>query len=124
MQMDPWEVADLCYVTTRGRQTGSPHTVEIWFGMMGDHLYLLSGGGEASDWVRNIRAHPEVVVDLRRPGVEPRAGRARIVTDGGEDLIARRVLAAKYQGWREGAALSSWARSALPVAVDFDHPGG
>lgn len=28
-------------------------------------------------------------------------------------------LAAKDQGWREGHALSSWARNSLPVAIDL-----
>ena len=30
------------------------------------------------------------------------------------------LLAAKYQGWREGGRLSSWARTALPIAIDID----
>ena len=25
-----------CYLTTRGRVTGQPHTIEIWFGMPDD----------------------------------------------------------------------------------------
>ena len=39
-----------------------------------------------------------------------------MVEDGGEHP-ARRVLAAKYQGWREGEPLSEWAASALLVEV-------
>src|SRR6266545_2990287 len=116
--MDPWDVAEFCYLTTTGRVTGDPHTIEIWFGMNNGRLYMLSGGGDRSDWVRNLRSEPVVAVDLRRPGVEPRTGRARIVDDVDEESMARRLLAAKYQGWREGAPLSSWARTALPVAVD------
>jgi hypothetical protein len=36
-----------------------------------------------------------------------------------EDALARRLLAAKYQGWQEGRPLSAWARESLPVAVDL-----
>ncbi len=33
-----------CYLTTTGRKTGRPHTIEIWFGFANDTFYLLSGG--------------------------------------------------------------------------------
>jgi nitroimidazol reductase NimA-like FMN-containing flavoprotein (pyridoxamine 5'-phosphate oxidase superfamily) len=46
---------DYCYLTTTGRVTGHPHEIEIWFGMDGDTIYLLSGGGEKSDWVKMAR---------------------------------------------------------------------
>jgi deazaflavin-dependent oxidoreductase (nitroreductase family) len=118
--MDPGGSAQFCYLTTRGRRTGDPHTIEIWFGMQDGRLYMLSGGDDRSDWVRNLLRDPVVTVNLRRPGLEPRTGRARIVEDPREELMARRLLAGRYQGWREGAPLSSWARTALPVAVDFD----
>ena len=32
-----------CYVTTKGRRSGNPHEVEIWFGVVNDTLYLISG---------------------------------------------------------------------------------
>ena len=46
---------DYCYLTTVGRVTGKPHEIEIWFGMIGDTIYLLSGGGDKSDWVKMAR---------------------------------------------------------------------
>lgn len=104
-----------CYVTTRGRRTGRPHTIEIWFGERGGTLFMLSGGRDRSDWVRNIMANPLVEV---RIGDGTRPARGRIVEDPDEDVAARRLLAAKYQGWREGRPLSTWARTALPVALD------
>ncbi|HYM14238.1 MAG TPA: hypothetical protein VEZ14_01605 [Dehalococcoidia bacterium] len=33
---------DYCYVTTVGRVTGRPHTVEIWFATAGPTLYVLA----------------------------------------------------------------------------------
>jgi deazaflavin-dependent oxidoreductase (nitroreductase family) len=53
-----------CYLTTRGRVSGRPHRIEIWFALDGSTLYLLSGGRERSDWVKNLRATPEVTVEL------------------------------------------------------------
>ncbi len=106
---------DYVYVTTRGRRTGRPHTIEIWFGTDGGSLYLLSGGGDRSDWVRNLLADPSV--EIRLAG-ETRVGRARVVIDGQEEQRARRLLAAKYQDWREPLPMSDWAARALVVALD------
>jgi deazaflavin-dependent oxidoreductase (nitroreductase family) len=112
---------DFCYLTTKGRVTGRPHTIEIWFALQGGALYMLSGGGDRSDWVRNIRRHPDVTV---RIGRRRTPGRARILGPADpEDAAARRLLAAKYQGWREGRPLSGWARTALTVAVDLPSRG-
>jgi deazaflavin-dependent oxidoreductase (nitroreductase family) len=105
-----------CYVTTTGRRTGRPHTIEIWFGERDGTLYLLSGGGDRSDWVRNVRREPKVAV---RIGDTQRAGLARLVDDPHEDADARRLLASKYQNWSEGRPLSRWASSALVVAIDL-----
>ena len=38
-------------------------------------------------------------------------------------FIARRLLAAKYEDWREGRRLSAWARESLPVRVDLEASG-
>lgn len=118
--MDLTAVADeeFCYLTTTGRVTGRPHTIEIWFGVADGRAYLLAGGGDGADWVRNLRADPRVT--LRVGGTDSPAT-ARVVTDDAEDAVARRLLAAKYQGWSEGERLSGWASTALPVAVE---PGG
>ena len=118
---DPWVDGagdDFCYVTTHGRVTGRPHEIEIWFAVAPDAatLYLLSGGGDRSDWVRNLRADPVVTVRLRdgtRPGV------GRVVEPGTvEDETARRLVFDKYQP-RSGGDLSGWRAAALPVAIDL-----
>ncbi|RJP47963.1 MAG: nitroreductase family deazaflavin-dependent oxidoreductase [Anaerolineaceae bacterium] len=105
-----------CYLTTTGRVTGHPHEIEIWFGMIGDTIYLLSGGGEKSDWVKNMRAQPQVEVRIAKKKF---TGQARFALDAEEESRVRRLLAAKYQGWREGRQLSEWARTALPVAIEL-----
>ena len=112
------------YLTTVGRRTGRPHTIEIWFAELDGTLYLLSGGADRSDWVRNLRREPRVRVRLGGPR-ELRADLegtfeaiAREVVDPAEDESARRVMAAKYRGWKPGEPLDDWAASALLVALD------
>ena len=107
---------DFCYLTTVGRKTGKPHTIEIWFARENGKLYILSGGGESADWVRNLRKTPAVRV---RIGSRSVAAKARALTASEEGGLARRLLDEKYMGWSEGKRLSSWARNALPVAIEF-----
>lgn len=101
-----------CYVTTRGRRTGHPHTVEIWFAASGKTIYILSG--KAADWVRNARTGPQVEVMI---GGVTRPGTARVNLDPEEDVVARRLVAAKYAA--QDDSLDSWAGSAFPVAIDL-----
>ena len=55
---------EFCYLTTTGRITGKPHEIEIWFGLDSETLYMLSGGGDRSDWVKNLRQDPEVEIRI------------------------------------------------------------
>jgi deazaflavin-dependent oxidoreductase (nitroreductase family) len=107
---------DYCYLTTTGRVSGKPHEIEIWFGLRGDTLYMLSGGGARADWVRNLRKTPAVSV---RIGETAFAGRARFVEDAEEDETARSLLVEKYSPSYNGD-LSGWRKTALPVAVDLE----
>jgi deazaflavin-dependent oxidoreductase (nitroreductase family) len=105
---------DFCYLTTTGRVTGRPHEIEIWFALDGKTLYMLSGGRDRSDWVKNLQRTPQITVHI---GDERFEGYARVVEDAGEDELARRLLVDKYES-RPGS-LSNWRRTALPVAVDL-----
>jgi deazaflavin-dependent oxidoreductase (nitroreductase family) len=96
--------------------TGRPHTIEIWFAIARRTLYMLSGGGQRSDWVKNLIRTPEATV---RIGEAVFSGRARVVTDEAEDALARRLLLEKYEPGYSGD-LSDWGRTALPVGVDLD----
>jgi deazaflavin-dependent oxidoreductase (nitroreductase family) len=109
---------EYAYLTTRGRRTGRPHTIEIWFAAVGTTIWMISGGGTSSDWTANLLADPAVTV---RIGSRTFPGRARTETgDAGETAVARRLLAARYQGWEEGRPLRDWAATALAVAVDLE----
>ncbi len=105
---------DFCYLTTVGRVSGRPHEIEIWFATENQTLYMLSGGRDRSDWVKNLRRNPEVTVRLAGEHFE---GRARLVESEEEDELARRLLIEKYE--RTPGSLANWQRTALPVAVDL-----
>ncbi|MDQ3863187.1 MAG: nitroreductase family deazaflavin-dependent oxidoreductase [Actinomycetota bacterium] len=107
---------DFCYLTTTGRVTGRPHEIEIWFSLVPETqtLYMLSGGGDRSDWVKNLRRDPEVEV---RIAGERFGGRAREAKGAEEDELARRLLVEKYES--SPGRLENWRRTALPVVVDL-----
>ncbi len=115
--MDEAELAalDYCYVTTTGRRSGRAHTIEIWFALHDGTLYLLSGGGDGSDWVKNIRANPTVGI---RIGDRDMICRGRLIEDPEEDDLARRLLVEKYQP-RDQDDLSEWRETSRPVAIDL-----
>jgi len=111
-----------CYLTTVGRVTGNPHTIEIWFALAGggSTLYMLSGGRDRSDWVQNIGRNSQVQV---RIGGETFLGRAHVVEDEAEDREARRLVVKKYYG-RDSVQSAGWEAESLVVAVDLGGPAG
>ncbi|HEX2053561.1 MAG TPA: nitroreductase family deazaflavin-dependent oxidoreductase [Actinomycetota bacterium] len=115
----PGSDSAFCYVTTTGRRSGRPHTIEIWFAAAGPTLYVLAGGRERADWVRNLRANPTVGVRLADRQYRARARELEAGSE--EDDRARRLVLGKYQA--PGATdLESWGRTALAVAFDLEDP--
>lgn len=105
---------DFCYLTTIGRVSGQPRTIEIWFAVDGDSFYLLAQYGERAHWVRNLQANPAVTLRL---GETTRAASARIVLPP-QDQRARELIAAKYEEWCPGEKFDPWVVQALPVAIE------
>jgi deazaflavin-dependent oxidoreductase (nitroreductase family) len=106
---------DFGYVTTTGRTTGKNHRIEIWFAAnpAAATIFMLSGGRERADWVRNIVASPRCTVEI---GDTSFIGYARVVEGTDEDELARTLVHDKYA---TGDDLASWRASALPVAIDL-----
>jgi deazaflavin-dependent oxidoreductase (nitroreductase family) len=104
---------EFCYVTTVGRQTGRPHSIEIWFTARADSIYVLAGGGTSADFVQNVLADPSAVVKIA-----DRAYRATgRVADEEESAFARSMIPAKYAHRESG--LEDWAKTALPIAFEL-----
>lgn len=109
--------AQYCYLTTTGRVSGKGHTVELWYATSPDKptLYILAGGRERADWVRNIMQDAHVSVRAKGTTV---AGIGRVVASGEEELQARKLVVAKYYR-REYNPSGGWEAEALPVAIDL-----
>ena len=110
----------LCYLTTTGRVSGNPHEVAIWFAADGDNgaVYILSGGRDRADWVRNIRRNPRCSIRVG-DAVYPGFGRV-VEPDEALNRRAREVVAAKYGEQTRDGELSDWARSSLPIVIELD----
>ncbi len=108
---------EFCYLTTIGRVTGKPHEIEIWFGIRNNFIYLMSGGGTKSDWVKNLLKNPSATVRIAK---QTFTGTARLVKNEQEEIIARNLLADKYKEREADGSLSEWARTALPVVIDVN----
>ena len=106
---------DYCYITTVGRVTGKPHTVEIWFGVAGDTIYVLAGSRHGADFVKNAKKQPAVEVRIASTKF---SGTARTDVDAREDTLARKLLLEKYVKVST-SDLVEWRRNALPVAFDL-----
>ncbi len=102
-------------LTTTGRVTGQKHRIEIWYAYTDPTLFMLSGGGSESDWVRNIIANPGVLVHVDDHDIP---GRARVIFDEHESELARTMVFGKYNpGY--GSDLTTWRNRSLPIAIDL-----
>jgi deazaflavin-dependent oxidoreductase (nitroreductase family) len=107
--------ADNAYLTTTGRRTGAPHEIEIWFATDGTTIWMISGGRDRSDWVRNLLAAPAARI---RIAGETYAVVARPdLGDPAERRTAAETLHAKYAD-RVGATAEEWVADAYLVAFD------
>jgi deazaflavin-dependent oxidoreductase (nitroreductase family) len=114
--LDPRDAArSVCDLETRGRRSGLPRVLEIWFAADGDTLFLLAGGRDRAHWVRNLRADPRARI---RIGERWYAGTAREVEGTPDEARAREAVASKYESFPR-RPLSRWARTSLPVAIDL-----
>ena len=97
------------YLVTRGRNSGLPRRMEVWFVELDQVFYVLAESRDRADWVRNIEANPDVSFSIgnRRnafSAVDTTDGLGRVVDEAGEAELIERVRAqmlAKYR-WMDG----------------------
>lgn len=115
---------ECCDVTTTGRRSGKPHEIEIWFGVVDDTMYLISGNGPGADWYRNALADPHVTVRL---GGRVRSGVARDVTDPVERRNVGDVMGDKYRWDGDpsiGLTRQAWCYEVPVLAIEGWSAGG
>ncbi len=88
------------YLTTRGRSSGLPRQIEIWFTHRDGCFYLIAEY-QTSKWVQNLRLHPDAQV---RVGEMNFAVSARFVSPEAEPELHQSVadLSREKYGWGEG----------------------
>jgi deazaflavin-dependent oxidoreductase (nitroreductase family) len=91
------------YLTTRGRKTGKPREIEIWFTCRAGRFYVIAEYA-ASQWVKNLQADANVRV---RVGGELWTGKARIIQPDAEPELnaAIQELSRRKFGWGEGLVI-------------------
>lgn len=93
------------HLTTRGRTTGRPHLVELWFAVVNGKLYL-SHEGRETDWMKNINKNPEVAFEI---GGKHFNGRGRYLQGNTEEAwVGKRALYEKYYGKAEKEVIEDW----------------
>ena len=119
---------------TTGRKTGRPRQLPVANGLQGRTFWLIAGLGEQAQYVRNIKANPQVRAKARparlRDGVIMRwyRGTAHLMPE--DDARQRqRLLGRGRPGYRlDGILLRSLSRLAaggmLTIRIDLDPPAG
>ncbi len=105
------------YLTTSGRKTGKPHRIEIWFTVHNQRIYLISGGDNRSDWVKNLLADPTVDIEIGS-----QRWRATARPDRSRQHPVRERLAGRYQNWQPDQPLTNWATTGLIIELTIDDP--
>ena len=113
LDLSRFEKEQYCYLTTRGRITGNPHEIEIWFVLHDNAVFLMSGGRDLSDWVRNLVREPKVTLRIAGKNFQAEA----YVEREQEALLIRNQMADKYGERESDGSLSEWARTALVVRI-------
>jgi deazaflavin-dependent oxidoreductase (nitroreductase family) len=98
-----FEKEQYLYLTTRGRRSGLPREIEIWFTHLRGRFYLIAEYPD-SNWVGNIRAHADVKV---RVAGQEYAGQARILSKEQHGELVGEVQALSHQkyGWSDGLVI-------------------
>ena len=92
---------DFIYVTTIGRKTGKPHTVEIWYVEHEGAYYLCSEGRNNADFVKNIHQNAAVTYGFGSWDAPHSPATGHIVDEPALAAVLTRKFADKYQ-WSDG----------------------
>jgi deazaflavin-dependent oxidoreductase (nitroreductase family) len=103
-------------LTTRGRRSGLARTGAVSFMPVDDHFVVFSGWGTTSNWYRNIRANPEVLIAVGRRHLR---ATARLV----EDPERRRQLMGQMRDRSSGCGPPRPFRPLLKLTGIFDYEG-
>lgn len=97
------ELEHYLYLTTRGRNSGQPREIEIWFTHRDGRFYVIAEY-KTSHWFQNIHANPQV--EVRVAGCKFQA-QARVLSPQADSDLNRAVqeLSRKKYGWGDGVVV-------------------
>jgi len=103
-------------LTTTGRKTGRMRTTAVSFMPLDDRLIVFSGWGITSNWYRNVRANPSVIVHV---GNRQFKGTAELVPDPER----RRQLMLEMRQRSPNCGPPTFTRGILKALRLFDYEG-
>lgn len=84
--------ASTLQLTHYGRKSGKPYEVTIWFMVEGETIYLATASVQRQ-WVRNVKARPDVSLSVRG---ETFSGTATRLTDENDRAHVTELVKQKY----------------------------
>ena len=101
------------YLTTIGRVTGNQHTVELWYAIYHEKIYL-SHEGPYTDWMLNIIKDNHV--DFKISNIQFK-GKACIVKKGKVFEVGKHALYLKYYGKANEDIISDWFSESSVIEI-------
>jgi deazaflavin-dependent oxidoreductase (nitroreductase family) len=101
-------------LTTRGRQSGAPRTVTVWFVVAGEtRIFVQHAARAPAHWDRNLQQEPAVQIDF---GDGPLEARAEPILDAARIQEVLKQVRRKYRlAW----LIQLLGRNAKPVAAEI-----
>ena len=104
------------HLTTVGRKTHNPHTVELWFAIRGNRVYLSHEGIE-TQWMKNIKKYGSVTFEI---GGKNFTGKAHVLEGGTEESWTAKVaLYEKYYDKATKEVIEDWFSLSKLLAIEL-----
>ena len=98
-KINNFEREQYLYLTTRGRKSGLPREIEIWFTYLDGRFYVIAEYPTAN-WLQNLQAHSEGQVRISSQNFSVQAG----ILDPQSNLHRTVAdLSIKKYGWGDGS---------------------
>lgn len=109
----------LVQLTVRGRKSGKPHAVKIWFAIENGKVYVTSGRGLGAQWIKNLQKNPDVTLQIGTTKLQGTAlwREGQSVRADIFPLFLRKYLRARLFSWILG-----WYKQEFAFEITIHHP--
>ena len=105
-------------ITTTGRTSGEPRRIEIVFFNVDGRLYITGTPGTRA-WLANVKADPNMTLNLKRGVIADLPATAREVT---EEAERRAVATAACESWNRPGQVEAFVAGSPVIEVVPDDP--